>query len=91
MSTSQRKKTLISVEPRAVTDRMAVMPGTMRIASSMGRVTRSIWISTGVMPLSTRMTMRGKSVCGKMAMGRRKRKAAPASAKLRMMITTARA
>ena len=64
MSTSQRKNTLISVDPRAVTERIVVIPGTMRMVSSMGRVTRSIWISTGVMPLSTRMTIRGKSVCG---------------------------
>ena len=40
MSTSQRKKTLISVAPRAVTERMVVTPGTMRMASSIGRVTR---------------------------------------------------
>ena len=39
MSTSQRKKTLISVDPRAVTERTVVMPGTRRMASSIGRVT----------------------------------------------------
>ena len=31
----------------------------------MGRVTVSIWMSTGAMPLSARIEMRGKSVCGK--------------------------
>src|SRR5882724_8099210 len=47
MSTSQRKKTLISVEPRPVMERTLVMPGTTRIVCSSGRVTVSIWISIG--------------------------------------------
>ena len=69
ISTSQRKKTLISVEPRLVTERTFVIPGTRRMASSSGRVTVTICTSTGAMPLSTRMTMRGKLVSGKIAIG----------------------
>src|SRR6266849_2520076 len=44
----------------------------------------------GVMPLSARIEMRGKSVCGKMAMGRRKMKMTPASAKLSTISSSAR-
>ena len=83
MSTSQRKKTLISLDPRAVFDRTVVMPGTSRMASSIGRVTCSICMFTGAMPLSTRMTMRGKSVCGKIEIGSLSMKMTPAREKLR--------
>jgi hypothetical protein len=61
-STSQRKKTLMSVPPRAVIERTVTMPGTVRMVSSSGRVTVSNCTSMGAMPLSTRTEMRGKSV-----------------------------
>src|SRR6266702_1175052 len=90
MSTSQRKNTLISVEPGALTERTLVIPGTSRIASSMGRVTVRAWTSTGAIPLSTRITIRGKSVCGKMATGSWKVKMTPATQKLRTTRRSAR-
>src|SRR2546423_9347473 len=39
------------------------------IASSIGRVTETSVCEAGASPLSTMMTMRGKSVCGKIATG----------------------
>ena len=65
MSTCQLKKMLIWAEPRLVAERTDTAPGMSFIASSMGRVTVAIISSAGMMPLSTRMTTRGKSVCGK--------------------------
>src|SRR5579859_4565995 len=64
MFTFQLKKMLIWAEPRAVAERTEVTPGTSFIASSMGRVMVAIISSAGMMPLSTRMTTRGKSVWG---------------------------
>ena len=90
MSTSQRKNTLISVEPRPVTERRSVMPGTRRIACSIGRVTVSIWMSTGAMPFSARIEIRGKSVCGKIATGRPSANTTPARAKLKTTSRRAR-
>ena len=65
MSTDHVKKTLISAEPRPVAERMLTVPGMSFIASSMGRVIVAIISSAGMTPLSTRITTRGKSVCGK--------------------------
>ncbi len=65
MSAFQLKKTLISADPRPVRFRSVTAPGTSFIASSMGRVTRTIISSAGMTPLSTMMTTRGKSVWGK--------------------------
>lgn len=65
MSTCQLKKTLISAEPRPVVERIVTEPGMSFIASSMGRVMIAIVSSAGITPLSTRMTRRGKLVCGK--------------------------
>src|SRR5437773_492750 len=65
MSTCQLKKTLISAEPRPVAERMVTTPGMSFMASSMGRVIVAIISSLGMTPLSTRMTTRGKLVCGK--------------------------
>ena len=59
----------MSQEPRCVVERMRVMPGMPFIASSMGRVTVTSVCCAGTTPLSTMMMMRGKSVCGKMALG----------------------
>ena len=64
MSTDQLKKTLISAEPRPVAERTLTEPGMSFIASSMGRVMVAIISSAGITPLSTRITTRGKSVCG---------------------------
>src|ERR1039458_8875566 len=64
MSTRQLKKMLIWAEPRLVAERTDTAPGMSFIASSMGRVTVAIISSAGMMPLSTRMTTRGKLVCG---------------------------
>ena len=64
MSTCQLKKTLICAEPRLVAERTVTAPGMSFIASSIGRVTVAIISSAGMMPLFTRMTTRGKFVCG---------------------------
>src|SRR5580704_13926961 len=65
MSTCQLKKTLTSAEPRPVAERTDDTPGMSFIASSIGRVMVAIISSAGMTPLSTRMTQRGKLVCGK--------------------------
>ncbi len=64
MSTSHVKNTLISAEPRPVADFTVVTPRMSCIASSIGRVIVAIISSPGITPLSTRITTRGKSVCG---------------------------
>src|SRR3954471_11851182 len=69
MLTFQSKYKLISEEPRAVFDLMRAIPGTPFIASSIGRVTDTRVCDAGASPLSAMITMRGKSVCGKMATG----------------------
>src|ERR1700694_5449564 len=69
MSTFQSKKRLTSEDPREVFDLMRWMPGIPFIASSMGRVTETRVCGAGATPLSTIITMRGKLVAGKMAMG----------------------
>ena len=66
----QSKKRLMSALPRAVVDLMRVMPGIPFIASSTGRVTETSICGAGTTPLSTTMTMRGKLVSGKIAVGR---------------------
>src|SRR5260370_9705958 len=69
MSTLQSKNKLTSEEPREVFDLMRWMPGIPFIASSMGRVTDTSVCGAGATPLSTMMTMRGKLVAGKIAIG----------------------
>ena len=69
MSTFQSKKRLTSAEPRLVVDRTVSNPGTVFTASSMGRVTVTSICSTGITPLSTPITTRGKLVSGKTEMG----------------------
>ncbi len=65
MSEPQARNRSTSAEPRLVIDRTLVNPGTLLTASSNGRViVTSIW-SMGITPLSTPITMRGKSVFGK--------------------------
>jgi hypothetical protein len=50
-------------------DLMRAIPGMPFIASSIGRVTVTSVCDAGASPLSTMMTMRGKSVCGNTAIG----------------------
>jgi hypothetical protein len=69
MSTFQLKKRLISAEPRLLTDRTSSRPGTLRTASSIGRVIAISICSIGITPLSTPMMIRGKFVVGKTATG----------------------
>ncbi len=69
MSTFQSKKRLTSAEPRLVVERTVSRPGTLLTASSMGLVMVTCICSTGMTPLSTPMTTRGKLVSGKTAMG----------------------
>src|SRR5437660_3412229 len=69
MSTLQSKNKLTSEEPREVFDLMRWIPGIPFIASSMGRVTETSVCGADATPLSTMITMRGKSVEGKIAIG----------------------
>jgi CTP-dependent riboflavin kinase len=69
ISTDQSKKRLTSAEPRLVVERTVVNPGTLLTASSMGFVIVTCICSTGMTPLSTPMTTRGKLVSGKTEMG----------------------
>ena len=69
MSTLQLKNRLISAEPRLVTDRTVSRPGTLRTASSSGRVIDTSICSIGITPLSTPMMIRGKFVVGNTATG----------------------
>src|SRR6202158_332330 len=69
ISTFELKKRLTSEEPREVFDLMRWMPGMPFIASSMGRVTETSVCGAGATPLSTMITMRGKLVAGKIAIG----------------------
>ncbi len=78
MSTRQLKKTLICAEPRLVEERTVSAPGMSFIASSIGRVMVAIISSAGMMPLFTRMTTRGKFVCGKTDDGIRNAQKTPA-------------
>src|SRR5271155_1941 len=69
MSTDQSKKRLTSAVPRLVVERTTCSPGTLLTASSIGLVMVTSICSTGITPLSTPMTTRGKSVAGKTAIG----------------------
>ena len=71
MSTFQSKKRLTSAEPRDVIERTVTSPGTLLTASSMGLVMATCICSTGMTPLSTPMTTRGKLVSGKTEIGTR--------------------
>ena len=65
----QSKKRLTSAEPRLVVERTVCRPGTELTAFSMGRVIVTSICSTGITPLSTPMTTRGKLVSGNTEMG----------------------
>ena len=54
----------ISVAPRNVVERTRRMPGTSITACSIGRVTVSIIVCAGSVPLCAMMTMRGNSSGG---------------------------
>src|SRR5580700_1634358 len=69
MSTFQSKNRLISAEPLLVVDRTVRRPGTLFTASSMGLVIVTCICSTGITPLSTPITTRGKFVSGKTEIG----------------------
>ena len=69
MSTPQSKKRLTSADPRLVVLRTVTSPGTLLTASSMGLVIVTCICSTGITPLSTPITTRGKFVSGKTASG----------------------
>ncbi len=69
ISTFQSKKRLTSAEPRLVLLRTVSKPGTLLTASSMGLVMVTCICSTGITPLSTPMTTRGKLVSGKTEIG----------------------
>ena len=69
ISTFQSKKRLTSAEPRLVVLRTVSRPGTLLTASSMGLVMVTCICSTGMTPLLTPMTTRGKLVSGKTAVG----------------------
>src|SRR5580698_1957078 len=69
ISTFQLKNRLISTDPRLVIERTVSRPGTLFIASSIGRVTVTCIWSMGETPLSTPTTIFGKFVCGKTATG----------------------
>src|SRR3954471_20391826 len=79
ISTFQFMNKLTSAEPREVSDRTCSRPGTLLTASSMGRVTVTCICSMGITPLSTPMTIRGKSVLGKTETGIRVARYAPAA------------
>ncbi len=65
MSTFQSKNRLTSAEPRLVVERTVSRPGTELTASSIGCVMVTSICSTGITPLSTPMTTRGKIGLGK--------------------------
>src|SRR5260221_11844269 len=89
MSTLQSKKRLTSEEPRDVFDLMRWMPGIPFMASSMGRVTETRVWGAGATSLSTMMTMRGKSVDGKIAIGNRHAAYKPPARSMYIMMSTA--
>src|SRR5260370_36757156 len=90
ISTFQSKKRLIPEEPREVFDLMRWMPGMPFIASSMGRVTETSVCGPGATPLSTIITMRGKLVAGKIAIGNCQAAYNPAAQIRAIMTSTAR-
>ncbi len=69
MLTLQLKNRLISAEPRLVVERTSSRPGTVRTASSSGRVIVTSICSIGITPLSTPTIIRGKFVVGNTATG----------------------
>src|SRR5580658_273912 len=69
ISTFQSKKRLTSADPRLVLLRTVTNPGTLLTASSIGLVIVTCICSTGMTPLSTPITTRGKLVSGNTEMG----------------------
>ncbi len=65
----QSKNRLTSAEPRLVVERTVCRPGTELTAFSMGRVMVTSICSTGITPLSTPITTRGKLVSGNTEIG----------------------
>ena len=73
----QLKLMEISLLPRLVVERIALSPGTERIASSTGTVTSIAIRSAGRSPASKLTTTRGKSTWGNKATGSFKAAAKP--------------
>ncbi len=69
MFSFQSKNRLTSAEPRLVVERTVSRPGTELTAFSMGRVIVTSICSTGITPLSTPITTRGKLVSGNTEIG----------------------
>src|SRR3984885_6622539 len=69
ISTFQSKKRLTSADPRLVLLRTVTKPGTLFTASSIGLEIVTCICSTGMTPLSTPMTTRGKLVSGNTEIG----------------------
>ncbi len=71
MSVPQPNCAVISVDPRDVSERTRITPGTRRIASSSGRVTVGIMRAAGSSPASAITFTSGNVTEGKIADGRR--------------------
>jgi len=80
MSCPQPKSTEIWAAPREVSERTLSTPGTVRIASSTGRVTSSAIVSAGRSPASRSTTIRGNATCGNRPTGSAHAATAPAIA-----------
>ena len=68
-SASTQGQVAQDLDPRLVVERTVTSPGTMFTASSIGLVIVTCICSTGITPLSTPITTRGKFVVGKTEMG----------------------
>src|ERR1700733_13439008 len=79
ISTFQSKNRLTSADPRLVVERTVTSPGTVFTASSIGLVIVTSICSTGITPLSTPITTRGKFVSGNTEIGTRSAAQLPAS------------
>src|SRR5580698_3219711 len=90
MSTDQSKKRLTSAEPRLVFERTVTSPGTLFTALSIGLVIVTSICSTGITPLSTPMTTRGKLVSGKTEIGTRNAAQTPAMVRAKTKKKTVR-
>ena len=91
MSRPQPKSTEICAEPRVVSERTSCTPGTVRIASSTGRVTSSAVWSAGRLPAFRSTTTRGNETCGNSPTGSDSAETAPAAASASASTTMVRA
>ncbi len=91
MSRPQPKSTEICAEPRVVSDRTSCTPGTVRTASSTGRVMSSAVWSAGRLPALRSTTTRGNATCGNSPTGSEIAATAPAMASAIATTTIVRA